>query len=78
MTLRHLAERDPTAILLERVEGRLFDALDAETDTEIASQLRATLTTLLGAGAPTQPSYWLQVHALDQLAICLATMVMIV
>ena len=61
LTLRHLAERDPAAILPEKVEGRLFDALDAETDTEIASQLRATLATLLSTGAPAQPSYWLQV-----------------
>jgi len=44
------------------VEGHLFHALDAETDSEIASQLRATITTLLSTGAPTQPSYWLKVR----------------
>ena len=62
LTLRHLAEKDTAALLPERIEGRLFDALDAETDTEIASQLRATLATLLAMGAPSQPSYWLQVR----------------
>ena len=61
LTLRHLAERDSRALLPARMEVRLFEALDAETDSEIASQLRATLRTLLQAGTPSEPSHWLQV-----------------
>lgn len=58
-TLRHLAERDPAAILPQQVEVSLFQALDAETDAQISAQLKATLTTLLQAGASDQPSYWI-------------------
>ena len=63
LTLRHLAERDQSALLAARVEGRLFAALDAETDADIARQLRASLATLLRAGAPSHPSRWLQARA---------------
>ena len=42
-----------------QVEGILLVALDRETDVSIASQLQATLRTLLAAGAPTQPAHWL-------------------
>jgi hypothetical protein len=58
-TLRHLAERDPAAILPQQVEVSLFQALDAETDAQISAQLKATLATLLQAGASAQPSYWI-------------------
>ncbi|CAL8466413.1 g5949 [Coccomyxa elongata] len=61
LTLRHLAERDAGALLPARMEGSLFRALDAETDGEIAEQLRATLRTLLRNGVPCEPSYWLEV-----------------
>jgi hypothetical protein len=61
LTLRHLAERDPRALLPPRIEARLFAALDAETDGAIARQLQATLRTLLAAGVPSQPAHWLEV-----------------
>ncbi|PRW58658.1 HEAT repeat-containing 5B isoform X2 [Chlorella sorokiniana] len=48
-TLRHLAERDPQPVAAERVETALFAALDGETDPAIASQIKATLSTLLAA-----------------------------
>lgn len=63
LTLRHLAERDAGALLPARMEGSLFRALDAETDGEIAEQLRATLRTLLRNGVPCETSYWLEVRA---------------
>jgi hypothetical protein len=43
------------------MESRLFQALDCETDREIAAQLRATLRTLLHTGVPIEPSHWLDV-----------------
>ncbi|KAK9820084.1 hypothetical protein WJX72_005985 [[Myrmecia] bisecta] len=58
-TLRHLAERDPAAMLPARIEGRLFAALDNETDSAIAGQITDTLRTLLYAGSPREPSHWL-------------------
>ncbi|KAL4431040.1 hypothetical protein ABPG75_006296 [Micractinium tetrahymenae] len=58
-TLRHLAERDARAVLAERIETALFAALDSETDPAIASQIKATLSTLLAAGAAAEPSRWL-------------------
>lgn len=58
-TLRHLAERDATAVLLEHTERTLLAALDSENDAQITSQLRATLVVLLAAGASTAPGYWL-------------------
>ncbi|KAL4425068.1 hypothetical protein ABPG77_010382 [Micractinium sp. CCAP 211/92] len=58
-TLRHLAERDAPAVLAERIETSLFAALDSETDPGIASQIKATLSTLLDAGAAAEPSRWL-------------------
>lgn len=58
-TLRHLAERDAEAVLLERIEPALLAALDGETDPATASQLQATLSTLLEAGAAAQPSRWI-------------------
>ncbi|KAL4528840.1 hypothetical protein Ndes2437A_g03376 [Nannochloris sp. 'desiccata'] len=58
-TLRHLAERDAEAVLLERIEPALLAALDGETDPATAAQLQATLSTLLEAGAAAQPSRWI-------------------
>ena len=46
-------------MLAAHVEVSLFAALDRETDASTAAQLKATLRTLLAAGAPAQPSYWL-------------------
>eukprot|EP00884_Botryococcus_braunii_P001693 jgi/Botrbrau1/11524/Bobra.0393s0003.2 len=60
-TLRHLAERDPEGMLPAKLESRLFAALDSETDSAIAGQLKATLRTLLWAGCPSCPAYWLKV-----------------
>jgi hypothetical protein len=57
-TLRHLAERDAGAVLAERPEPALLAALDGESDPATAAQLRATLRTLLEAGAPAAPSRW--------------------
>ena len=58
-TLRHLAERDAESVLAERIEPALLAALDGETDPATATQLQATLTTLLMAGAAQQPSRWI-------------------
>lgn len=55
------AERDPEAMLPARVEATLFAALDGEPDTGVASQLHATLRTLLATGAPTRPAHYLAV-----------------
>ena len=62
-TLRHLAERDPGALLGRGVEAHLFAALDAESDAAIADQLRASLGALLSAGAPAAPGAWLRLLA---------------
>ncbi|GFR48876.1 hypothetical protein Agub_g10725 [Astrephomene gubernaculifera] len=59
LTLRHLAERSAEALPPVEAAPLLFAALDRETDTQITSQLRATLTTILTASASTQPSFWL-------------------
>ncbi|KAK9798183.1 hypothetical protein WJX73_010462 [Symbiochloris irregularis] len=58
-TLRHLAERDSAAMQGKGVEGFLLAALDRESDPTIASHLRASLRTLLAAGAPSHPAHWL-------------------
>lgn len=42
-----------------QLEGSLFQALDGEADISIAGHIKATLRTLLRAGAPGQPSRWL-------------------
>lgn len=52
-------ERDSGAMSGTRVEAVLLAALDREADGSIAAQLRATLRTLLHAGAPSQPVHWL-------------------
>lgn len=56
-----VAERDPASMLSARMESRLFAALDSETDSAIARQLKATLKTLLWEGCPSCPSYWLKI-----------------
>lgn len=48
-------------MLPEQIEVALYTALDNETDSRIAGQVKATLRTLLHAGAPSQPSRWLRV-----------------
>lgn len=53
------AERDSAALLPVQLEGSLFQALDGEADVGIAGHIKATLRTLLRAGAPGQPSRWL-------------------
>ncbi|KAK9865210.1 hypothetical protein WJX84_003181 [Apatococcus fuscideae] len=58
-TLHHLAARDSAAMLPIQLEGSLFQALDGEADVGIAGHIKATLRTLLRAGAPGQPSRWL-------------------
>ena len=58
-TLRHLAERDATAVLAEQIEPGLLAALDGETDPATSAQLQATLSTLLEAGAAQEPSRWI-------------------
>ncbi|KAA6419843.1 MAG: hypothetical protein FRX49_10206, partial [Trebouxia sp. A1-2] len=60
-TLRHLAEKSPSVMLPARLEKLLFNALDAEVDSDIAAHIQATLTRLLETGAPEQVSYWLAV-----------------
>jgi len=54
-----VVERDPEPILPTRIETTLFGALDSETDAATAAQLKATIQTLLAAGAPTRPSHYL-------------------
>ena len=54
-----VAERDSAALLPVQLEGSLFQALDSEADVGIAGHIKATLRTLLRAGAPEQPSRWL-------------------
>ena len=58
-TLRHIAERDPSAVVSERIEPALLAAFDSETDPKTAYQLQATLQTLLHSGAATHPSRWI-------------------
>ena len=55
----YVAARDSAAMLLIQLEGSLFQALDGEADVSIAGHIKATLRTLLRAGAPGQPSRWL-------------------
>ncbi len=43
-----------------RVESHLLAALDAESDAQIADQLRTALAVLLSAGASGAPGYWLR------------------
>ncbi|TVU08978.1 hypothetical protein EJB05_42408 [Eragrostis curvula] len=60
-TLRHLIERDPTAMIDENIEENLFSMLDDETDSEIAMLVRATIIRLLYTSCPLRPSRWLAV-----------------
>ncbi|KAK3132983.1 hypothetical protein QOZ80_6AG0530430 [Eleusine coracana subsp. coracana] len=60
-TLRHLIERDPTAMIDENIEENLFSMLDEETDSEIAMLVRATIIRLLYTSCPQRPSRWLAV-----------------
>ncbi|XP_020088939.1 HEAT repeat-containing protein 5B isoform X3 [Ananas comosus] len=58
-TLRHLIEKDPVALIDEKIEENLFAMLDEETDSEIASLVRTTIDRLLYASSPLCPSRWL-------------------
>ncbi|XP_044958991.1 protein SWEETIE isoform X1 [Hordeum vulgare subsp. vulgare] len=60
-TLRHLIERDPAAMINENIEENLFSMLDGETDSEIATLVRATIIRLLYTSCPLRPSRWLAV-----------------
>lgn len=60
-TLRHLAEKDPVAMIDERIEEDLFAMLDMETDSMIGKLVRATIDRLLDAACPSCPSRWLQI-----------------
>ncbi|VAI89013.1 unnamed protein product [Triticum turgidum subsp. durum] len=60
-TLRHLIERDPAAMINENIEENLFSMLDGETDSEIATLVRATIIRLLYTSCPLHPSRWLAV-----------------
>lgn len=52
----------------ECIEAPLLSALDGESEASIATQIRATLTALLAASAPTQPGYWVRLLAAVALA----------
>nr|XP_029117887.1 LOW QUALITY PROTEIN: protein SWEETIE [Elaeis guineensis] len=60
-TLHHLIEKDPLAMIDENIEENLFSMLDEETDSEIGSLVRATITRLLYASCPLCPSRWLAI-----------------
>ncbi|KAM0896259.1 hypothetical protein ACQ4PT_023313 [Festuca glaucescens] len=60
-TLRHLIDRDPAAMINENIEENLFSMLDGETDSEIATLVRATIIRLLYTSCPLHPSRWLSV-----------------
>ncbi|KAF8667911.1 hypothetical protein HU200_052539 [Digitaria exilis] len=60
-TLRHLIERDPAAMIDENIEENLFSMLDEETDSGIATLVRATIIRLLYTSCPLRPSRWLAV-----------------
>ncbi|CAM0910461.1 unnamed protein product [Alopecurus aequalis] len=60
-TLRHLIDRDPAAMINENIEENLFSMLDGETDSEIATLVRATIIRLLYTSCPLRPSRWLAV-----------------
>ncbi|KAH7658270.1 Armadillo-like helical-containing protein [Dioscorea alata] len=60
-TLRHLIEKDPVAIIDEKIEENLFIMLDEETDTEIGNLVRATIIRLLYASCPSVPYRWLTI-----------------
>ncbi|XP_038985409.1 protein SWEETIE isoform X2 [Phoenix dactylifera] len=60
-TLHHLIEKDPLAMIDENIEENLFSMLDEETDSEIGSLVRATITRLFYASCPLCPSRWLAI-----------------
>ncbi|KAJ0962918.1 hypothetical protein J5N97_028040 [Dioscorea zingiberensis] len=60
-TLRHLIEKDPVAMIDEKIEENLFSMLDEETDTEIGNLVRTTITRLLYASCPSVPFRWLAI-----------------
>eukprot|EP00899_Mesostigma_viride_P021582 jgi/Mesvir1/29425/Mv23005-RA.1 len=60
VTLQHLVERDPMAMVPYRVEEDLFSALDSETDASIIVKVQGILKTMLQASAPTCPSRWVK------------------
>ncbi|XP_010265191.1 PREDICTED: HEAT repeat-containing protein 5B [Nelumbo nucifera] len=60
-TLRHLIEKDPDAIVDEKIEENLFHMLDEETDPEIVNLVCATITRLLYTSCPSCPSRWISI-----------------
>jgi hypothetical protein len=60
--LHHIHRSCPAAAAAAqaRIESSLLAALDGESESSTASQLRSTLTALLAASAPRQPGYWLK------------------
>ncbi|XP_020259958.1 HEAT repeat-containing protein 5B [Asparagus officinalis] len=60
-TLRHLIEKDPVAMVDEKIEENLFSMLNEETDSEIGSLVRSTITRLLYTSCPSCPSRWLAI-----------------
>ncbi|MCL7033976.1 hypothetical protein MKW94_027185 [Papaver nudicaule] len=60
-TLRHLIEKDPVAIIDEKIEENLFHMFDEETDPEIGNLVRATITRLLYTSCASCPSHWISI-----------------
>ncbi|KAI3985597.1 hypothetical protein MKX01_033880, partial [Papaver californicum] len=60
-TLRHLIEKDPVAIIDEKIEENLFHMFDEETDSEIGNLVRATITRLLYTSCASCPSHWISI-----------------
>ncbi|KAF9625554.1 hypothetical protein IFM89_024327 [Coptis chinensis] len=60
-TLRHLIEKDPVAIIAQKIEEDLFCMLDEETDPEIGNLVRATITRLLYTSCSSCPSHWISI-----------------
>ncbi|XP_026402924.1 protein SWEETIE [Papaver somniferum] len=60
-TLRHLIEKDPVAIIDEKIEENLFHMFDEETDSEIGNLVRATITRLLYTSCASCPSRWISI-----------------
>ncbi|KAK2359319.1 HEAT repeat-containing protein [Trifolium repens] len=60
-TLRHLIEKDPASVIVEKIEDNLFFMLDEETDSEIGNLVRTTIMRLLYASCPSCTSHWISV-----------------
>ena len=53
-TLRHLAEKSPSVMLPARLEKLLFNALDAEVDSDIAAHIQVWAVACCGCSHPCQ------------------------